>query len=193
MSKPSSSCPNYFKIIIIWSFWPILILSDFNGVKGKQLSPGAKYVSREASYLSKGYTLLIALNMMHPNDQMSAAMSYFFSIRTISGARYCLVQTCEDIDRILLTDFSLLSFSAMAFLISYYPIFWMKSSWAILSRNLFVKPEPMAVTLSGRVLERPKSHTFTCRVLGSIRMFAGFKSRWITLALWMKSIQHKML
>ena len=49
------------------------------------------------------------------------------------------------------------------------PSFWASGSWALLAR------------LSGRDLARPKSQNLTWQNR-FIRMFAGFKSRWITLA-----------
>lgn len=63
---------------------------------------------------------------------------------------------------------------------------------SIESRILLELPEPFPRRLSGRVLEIPKSHSFTWQSL-FINMLAGFKSRCMIFAEWQNFIEHKRL
>ena len=103
---------------------------------------------------------------MQPMLHMSTPWSYSFSIRMISG----------DLNHLELTwlDRHLYFFAFLT------PSFYESFSWALLAR------------LSGRDLARAKSQNFTWQKR-FIRMFAGFKSLWMTFAEARNLPAHSML
>ena len=132
--------------------------------------------------------------MMQPRLQMSEAWSYCFSTREISGALYHLVPTWFDRLRFFcnLVSFYFRSFWAITFFNSSLLVMECRSDLRMLSRILLELPEPLPMQLCGNVLERPKSQILMLQS-SSIRMFAGFISRWMMLAECINFIAHKML
>ena len=130
----------------------------------------------------------------HPRDHTSLAPSYCFSTRAISGALNHLELTWDDMDLFLFLFISLL---VEIFLVIMFLICWLLLSDYILlltreSLTLLVLPLPDPSRLSGKVLEIPKSQIFTWQS-AFIKIFAGLRSRWITLAEWIYLRAHKRL
>jgi hypothetical protein len=115
---------------------------------------------------------------------MSEAKSYYFSTSEISGGLYHREPTW--LERLLFlfnrSDFLPESLWATASLISSFELgFWMRCL-RMLSLILLLLPLPLPTQLSGKDLDSPKSQSLILQA-ESIKIFAGFKSLWMTLAL----------
>ena len=137
---------------------------------------------------------------MHPKLHRSEAWSYDFSTSEISGALYHLEPTCSDIRRFI--SFLLgLSLTRISPIITYFwgnccqielvyklcDLFCSNLSVALIltfkefrlfpksSGNLLVSHSVGKLHFMGKLLESPKSHSFTLQS-EEIRIFAGFTS-----------------
>ena len=111
-----SNVPNFLMVMYNWSY---ISKENFSvylfllGERGKQLSPGNSAWVLCPSAWQSGYIMDNSSNKMQPKLHMSAAVSYLFSTKEISGARYHLEATWLDIDLFLFYDDS---FSDLSFL-----------------------------------------------------------------------------
>ena len=121
---------------------------------------------------------------------MSAAVSYLFSTKEISGARYHLEATWLDIDLFLFVD---RSFSDLSFL-EIKSLILSSSSWYLWREflTLVVLPDPLPRQLSGRVRDRPKSQILIWQSL-LIKILPGLRSRWIIFPRWSDFKAHNKL
>lgn len=120
---------------------------------------------------------------MQPTLHMSEAWSYYFSTMEISGALYHLEPTWEERHLFFsLRDCLLFSIlETITYLSCSSVYFSVKCCCPILSLILLELPLPWPMQVSGSVREIPKSHSLMLHS-SSIRMFPGFKSRWMMLA-----------
>ena len=100
----SSGVPITFMIYEIWSLWKLgssFCLFFELGLRGNQYLPG-----KSGSLSRCDFTLFLFIAKtsakIHPRDQISTGVSYSFSTRITSGARYHRVTTCAVSYRFLL-------------------------------------------------------------------------------------------
>ena len=131
---------------------------------------------------------------IHPVAHMSTAVSYWFSTKMSSGARYHLEATwsVNSLGRLIGAADSRISVISSLNSYSYSDL-----SSILKSRSFFLRTflRSWGLSLSDEVLSdlaRPKSQIFTEQVL-SISRFAGFRSLWIMLAEWRNFMAQSML